>query len=79
MKFGPVMQLGLATLSYNNLIYLDSFLVYNYFSILLLSYIACWLLLLFGESILSMQMMQVFFGMATAANIGYYSYIYRYK
>ena len=42
-----------------------------------ISLIGCWLLLLFGYTVFQMQIMQVFYGMATAAEIGYYSYIYR--
>ncbi|XP_077971127.1 thiamine transporter 1-like isoform X4 [Styela clava] len=40
-------------------------------------YIGCWLLLVFSGGVPLMQLMQVFYGLATACEIGYYSYIYR--
>ncbi|XP_077971124.1 thiamine transporter 2-like isoform X1 [Styela clava] len=39
-------------------------------------YIGCWLLLVFSGGVPLMQLMQVFYGLATACEIGYYSYIY---
>uniref|UniRef100_H2ZIX4 Major facilitator superfamily (MFS) profile domain-containing protein n=1 Tax=Ciona savignyi TaxID=51511 RepID=H2ZIX4_CIOSA len=41
-----------------------------------LGYIGCWLLLLFGQGVTLMQVMQVSYAVATAGEIGYYSYIY---
>lgn len=46
---------------------------------MLFRYISCWLLLIFAETVPLMKLMQVFYGLATAAEIGYYSYIYRYS
>lgn len=39
-------------------------------------YIGCWVLLVTAATVPLMQLMQVFYGLATAAEIGYYSYIY---
>lgn len=39
-------------------------------------YIGCWVLLVTASTVPLMQLMQVFYGLATAAEIGYYSYIY---
>ncbi|XP_070538092.1 thiamine transporter 2-like [Ptychodera flava] len=41
-----------------------------------LTYIGTWLLLLFGQGLQTMQLMQFLYGMATATEIAYYSYIY---
>uniref|UniRef100_A0A8R1I105 Folate transporter 1 n=1 Tax=Caenorhabditis japonica TaxID=281687 RepID=A0A8R1I105_CAEJA len=38
--------------------------------------VVTWLLLVFGSGVLQMQVMQVAFGVASAAEIAYYSYIY---
>lgn len=42
-----------------------------------LGYIGCWILLVFSKGVPLMQLMQVFYGLATACEIGYYAYIYR--
>uniref|UniRef100_H2XQC9 Major facilitator superfamily (MFS) profile domain-containing protein n=2 Tax=Ciona intestinalis TaxID=7719 RepID=H2XQC9_CIOIN len=41
-----------------------------------LGYIGCWILLLFAQEVPLMQVMQVSYAIATAGEIGYYSYIY---
>nr|CAB3266126.1 thiamine transporter 1-like [Phallusia mammillata] len=41
-----------------------------------LGYISCWLLLVFANGVPLMQFMQFCYGIATAGEIGYYSYIY---
>ncbi|XP_066548508.1 thiamine transporter 2-like isoform X2 [Amia ocellicauda] len=41
-----------------------------------LGYIATWLLLLFAPGVLAMQFMQATYGIVTASEVGYYSYIY---
>ncbi|CAH1781615.1 unnamed protein product [Owenia fusiformis] len=41
-----------------------------------LTYIATWLLLLWGQGVFQMQIMQFTYGFATATEIAYYSYIY---
>ncbi|XP_051482102.1 thiamine transporter 2-like [Apus apus] len=41
-----------------------------------ISFIATWLLLLFAQGVLAMQMVEFFYGMATAAEVAYYAYIY---
>lgn len=41
-----------------------------------LSYVAVWLLLLLGRSVLHMQLMEVFYGVTMAARIAYSSYIF---
>ncbi|XP_029640815.1 thiamine transporter 1-like isoform X2 [Octopus sinensis] len=41
-----------------------------------IAYIITWFLLLWGKSILHMQLMQVVYGFATSTEIAYYSYIY---
>ena len=41
-----------------------------------LSYIASWLLLLWGEGVTSMQIMQLFYGIAVSTEVAYYTYIY---
>ncbi|MBN3302269.1 S19A3 protein, partial [Amia calva] len=41
-----------------------------------LGYIATWLLLLFVPGVLAMQFMQATYGIVTASEVGYYSYIY---
>ena len=41
-----------------------------------LSYLATRILLIWGTSVFSQQMMQVAYGIATATEVGYYSYIY---
>ena len=40
------------------------------------SYLATRILLIWGTSVLSMQWMQIAYGVATASEVGYYSYIY---
>nr|CAB3266128.1 thiamine transporter 1-like [Phallusia mammillata] len=41
-----------------------------------IGYISCWLLLCFASGVPMMQLMQFCYGVATAGEIGYYSYIY---
>ncbi|XP_078597516.1 thiamine transporter 1-like [Branchiostoma floridae x Branchiostoma japonicum] len=41
-----------------------------------LTYIGTWVLLLWGQGVLTMQFMQFLYGVATATEIAYYSYIY---
>ncbi|CAM4716898.1 thiamine transporter 2 isoform X1 [Lepidochelys kempii] len=41
-----------------------------------LSFIITWLMLLFVQGVLAMQLMEVFFGMVTATEVAYYAYIY---
>ncbi|XP_078677937.1 thiamine transporter 1-like [Branchiostoma floridae x Branchiostoma belcheri] len=41
-----------------------------------LAYIGTWVLLLWGQGVLTMQFMQFMYGVATATEIAYYSYIY---
>ncbi|XP_013407120.1 thiamine transporter 1 [Lingula anatina] len=41
-----------------------------------LTYLGTWALLLWGQGVLTMQLMQFLYGLATATEIAYYSYIY---
>ncbi|KAM6358207.1 thiamine transporter 2-like [Alca torda] len=41
-----------------------------------ISFIITWLLLLFAHGVLAMQMVEFFYGMATATEVAYYAYIY---
>ncbi|KAM6389397.1 thiamine transporter 2 [Pluvialis apricaria] len=41
-----------------------------------ISFIITWLLLLFAQGVLAMQMVEFFYGMATATEVAYYAYIY---
>ncbi|XP_074009694.1 thiamine transporter 2-like [Numenius arquata] len=41
-----------------------------------ISFIVTWLLLLFAHGVLAMQMVEFFYGMATATEVAYYAYIY---
>ncbi|KAB0357547.1 hypothetical protein FD754_001703 [Muntiacus muntjak] len=41
-----------------------------------ISFIVCWLLLLFGQGVRTMQVLEFFYGMVTAAEVAYYAYIY---
>lgn len=41
-----------------------------------LSYIAVWITLIFGRSVLTQQLGQIFYGWATATEVAYYAYIY---
>ncbi|KAF1753686.1 hypothetical protein GCK72_020243 [Caenorhabditis remanei] len=41
-----------------------------------LSYFACWVIFVFGRSVWSMQLLELFYGWATATEIAYFSYIY---
>ncbi|NXP16179.1 S19A3 protein, partial [Thinocorus orbignyianus] len=41
-----------------------------------ISFIITWLLLLFAHGVLAMQMVEFFYGMATASEVAYYAYIY---
>ena len=50
---------------YNPIILIESF-----------SYLITRILLIWGKSLLAMQLMQVVYGVATATEVGYYSYIY---
>ncbi|XP_012604949.2 thiamine transporter 2-like [Microcebus murinus] len=40
------------------------------------SFIITWLLLLFGQGVMSMQVVEFFYGMVTATEVAYYAYIY---
>ncbi|XP_043926855.1 thiamine transporter 2 [Protopterus annectens] len=40
------------------------------------SYLITWLMLLFAQGVLAMQFVEVFYGMVTATDVAYYSYIY---
>ncbi|XP_012497945.1 PREDICTED: thiamine transporter 2-like [Propithecus coquereli] len=41
-----------------------------------ISFIITWLLLLFGQGVMSMQVVEFFYGMVTATEVAYYAYIY---
>ncbi|KFU92629.1 Thiamine transporter 2, partial [Chaetura pelagica] len=41
-----------------------------------ISFITTWLLLLFAQGVLAMQIVEFFYGMATATEVAYYAYIY---
>ncbi|XP_064008892.1 thiamine transporter 2 [Pogoniulus pusillus] len=41
-----------------------------------LSFIVTWLLLLFAEGVLAMQLVEFFYGLVTATEVAYYAYIY---
>ncbi|XP_045151681.1 thiamine transporter 2 [Echinops telfairi] len=41
-----------------------------------ISFMATWLLLLFGQGVMAMQVVEFFFGMVTATEVAYYAYIY---
>ncbi|KAI4588201.1 hypothetical protein MJG53_002609 [Ovis ammon polii x Ovis aries] len=41
-----------------------------------ISFIICWLLLLFGQGVRTMQVLEFFYGMVTATEVAYYAYIY---
>ncbi|KAL0624757.1 Thiamine transporter 2 [Plecturocebus cupreus] len=41
-----------------------------------ISFIITWLLLLFGQGVKTMQVVEFFYGMVTAAEVAYYAYIY---
>ncbi|PIC23627.1 hypothetical protein B9Z55_017263 [Caenorhabditis nigoni] len=41
-----------------------------------LSYFSCWCIFVFGRSVWSMQLLEMFYGWATATEIAYFSYIY---
>uniref|UniRef100_A0A1I7TYK7 Thiamine transporter 2 n=1 Tax=Caenorhabditis tropicalis TaxID=1561998 RepID=A0A1I7TYK7_9PELO len=41
-----------------------------------LSYFSCWCIFVFGTSVWSMQLLEMFYGWATATEIAYFSYIY---
>ncbi|KAM9736261.1 thiamine transporter 2 isoform 1-T3 [Dama dama] len=41
-----------------------------------ISCIVCWLLLLFGQGVRTMQVLEFFYGMVTATEVAYYAYIY---
>lgn len=41
-----------------------------------LSYIAVWVTLVWGRSVLTQQLGQLFYGCATATEVAYYAYIY---
>lgn len=41
-----------------------------------ISFIITWLLLLFGQGVTSMQVVEFFYGMVTATEVAYYAYIY---
>ena len=41
-----------------------------------IAYIASWILLLWGEGVTSMQIMQLFYGIAVSTEVAYYTYIY---
>nr|XP_010964856.1 PREDICTED: LOW QUALITY PROTEIN: folate transporter 1 [Camelus bactrianus] len=52
-------------------------LSYSYLAVLQgLSYVSVWLLLLFGSSVLHMQLMELFFSVTMAARIAYSSYVF---
>uniref|UniRef100_A0A2K6G2A4 Solute carrier family 19 member 3 n=1 Tax=Propithecus coquereli TaxID=379532 RepID=A0A2K6G2A4_PROCO len=41
-----------------------------------ISFIITWLLLLFGQGVMTMQVVEFFYGMVTATEVAYYAYIY---
>ncbi|CCD67752.1 Folate-like transporter 3 [Caenorhabditis elegans] len=41
-----------------------------------LSYFACWMIFVFGRSVWCMQLLELFYGWATATEIAYFAYIY---
>lgn len=41
-----------------------------------IGYTLTWLLLLYGESVFAMQIMQICFGFATASEVAYFAFIY---
>ena len=41
-----------------------------------ISFIICWLLLLFGQGVRTMQVLEFLYGMVTATEVAYYAYIY---
>ena len=55
------------------------FLTYVHYKPVILqgiSCIICWLLLLFGQGVRTMQVLEFFYGMVTATEVAYYAYIY---
>ncbi|XP_057601655.1 thiamine transporter 2 [Hippopotamus amphibius kiboko] len=41
-----------------------------------ISFIVCWLLLLYGQGVKTMKVLEFFYGMVTATEVAYYAYIY---